>query len=162
MGSAVNVNYRPAPDAVLVDIAEYVLGGTKFSAEAYETARNCLMDTIGCGLLALRFPECVKHLGPIVPGAELRGGAVDVPVHLGDQVARLGAAAGARQESGEPRHGFQPRKSLDGRPIGFLGLDLFPEPFVGAGIGESGLRRAAAVAIRLEPSEHRQGLVEAA
>jgi hypothetical protein len=24
------------------------------------------MDTLGCGLLALRFPECTKHLGPIV------------------------------------------------------------------------------------------------
>jgi 2-methylcitrate dehydratase len=75
MGSAVNLNYRPAADGVLVQIAEYVLGSTTFSREAYETARNCLMDTIGCGLLALRFPECVKHLGPIVPGAELRGGA---------------------------------------------------------------------------------------
>jgi 2-methylcitrate dehydratase len=33
------------------------------------------MDTLGCGLLALRFPECTKHLGPIVPGTSVRGGA---------------------------------------------------------------------------------------
>ncbi|MEO2172943.1 MAG: bifunctional 2-methylcitrate dehydratase/aconitate hydratase, partial [bacterium] len=45
------------------------------SGEAYNTARNCLMDTIGCGLLALRFPECTKHLGPIVPGTTVRHGA---------------------------------------------------------------------------------------
>src|SRR5437868_3323342 len=33
------------------------------------------MDTLGCGLLALRYPECTKHLGPIVPGALLHNGA---------------------------------------------------------------------------------------
>ncbi len=74
MGSAVETNYRPAPDKVLVDIADYVLGSTTFTAEAYNTARNCLIDTIGCGLLALRFPECTKHLGPLVPGATLPNG----------------------------------------------------------------------------------------
>jgi len=45
------------------------------SAEALDTARNCLMDTLGCGLLALRFPECTKHLGPIVPGTLVPNGA---------------------------------------------------------------------------------------
>jgi 2-methylcitrate dehydratase len=45
------------------------------SAEAYNTARNCLMDTLGCGFLALRFPECTKHLGPIVPGTTVQNGA---------------------------------------------------------------------------------------
>src|SRR5271168_4819987 len=75
MGSTVTTNFRPAPDRVLVDIAEYVLGDQTFSNEAYTTARNCLIDTIGCGLLALRFPACTKHLGPIVPGAELKNGA---------------------------------------------------------------------------------------
>jgi 2-methylcitrate dehydratase len=75
MSAFVESNYRPAPDKVLVDIAEYVLGETTFSKEAYETARNCLIDTIGCGLLALKFPECTKHLGPVVPGATLPNGA---------------------------------------------------------------------------------------
>jgi hypothetical protein len=42
-----------------------------FSAEALDTARYCLMDTLGCGLLALQYPACVKLLGPIVPGAFL-------------------------------------------------------------------------------------------
>ena len=75
MASAVNVNYRPTPDTLLTQIADYVLSDTTFTQEAYTTARNCLIDTLGCGLLALRFPECTKHLGPIVPGATLPNGA---------------------------------------------------------------------------------------
>jgi 2-methylcitrate dehydratase len=73
--SAVSDSTRQPPDSLLVAIADYVVGPTDFTAEAYDTARNCLIDTIGCGLLALRFPECTKHLGPIVPGAMLPGGA---------------------------------------------------------------------------------------
>ena len=38
-------------------------------------ARYCLMDTLGCGILALNYPACTKLLGPLVPGATLRGGA---------------------------------------------------------------------------------------
>ena len=45
------------------------------SREAIDTARYDLLDTLGCGLLALRFPECAKHLGPVVPGATLTNGA---------------------------------------------------------------------------------------
>ncbi len=66
---------RPPPDRLLAEIADYVLGSTEFTAEAYDTARHCLMDTLGCGLLALGFPACVRHLGPIVPGATLADGA---------------------------------------------------------------------------------------
>ena len=67
---------RPDPDPALLDIADYVLG-TDFapSAEAMQTARYCLMDTLGCGLLALSYPACTKLLGPIVPGATTPGGA---------------------------------------------------------------------------------------
>jgi len=68
-------NDRHPPDQVLVDIADYVTGPISFSPEAYTTARHCLMDSLGCALLALKFPECVKHLGPIVPGATLPNGA---------------------------------------------------------------------------------------
>ena len=69
---------RPPPDPALVDIATYVVDGEIPSAEAYETARYCLMDTLGCGLLALQYPACTKLLGPVVPGAEMAGG-VRVP-----------------------------------------------------------------------------------
>ena len=66
---------RPAPDKLLVDIANYVLSDQGTSSLARETARYCLMDTLGCGLLALSFPACTKLLGPVVPEAQLPGGA---------------------------------------------------------------------------------------
>ena len=75
MSANTELNTRPAPDQVLVDIAQYVCRMEIKSTEAYDTARNCLMDTLGCGLLALRFPECTKHLGPLVPGTTVRNGA---------------------------------------------------------------------------------------
>ncbi|MGI9250273.1 MAG: bifunctional 2-methylcitrate dehydratase/aconitate hydratase [Pseudohongiellaceae bacterium] len=75
MSANVDMNTRPAPDKVLVDIADYVCDFEIDSDEAYNTARNCLMDTLGCGLLALRFPECSKLLGPLVEGTVVPGGA---------------------------------------------------------------------------------------
>ncbi len=75
MSQNVEINTRPEPDQVLVDIANYVCDYEINSAEAYDTARNCLMDTLGCGLLALRFPECTKLLGPQVEGTVVPHGA---------------------------------------------------------------------------------------
>ncbi|MEX2482151.1 MAG: bifunctional 2-methylcitrate dehydratase/aconitate hydratase [Gammaproteobacteria bacterium] len=75
MSSNVASSERPQPDQELVDMAAYVADYDIDSTEAYDTARNCLMDTLGCGLLALRFPECTKHLGPLVPGTVVRNGA---------------------------------------------------------------------------------------
>jgi 2-methylcitrate dehydratase len=66
---------RPAPDLLLTEIADFVLRERAESAEARRIARYCLMDTLGCGILALGFPACTKLLGPVVPGAELQGGA---------------------------------------------------------------------------------------
>ena len=68
-------NVRPAPDALLLEIAAYAADYDASSAEATDTARYCFMDTLGCGLLALRYPECTNQLGPIVPGALLPDGA---------------------------------------------------------------------------------------
>ena len=68
-------NVRPAPDQVLVDIAKYVSEYRIDSPEAYNTARLCLMDTIGCGLEALTYPACTKLMGPIVPGTIVPHGA---------------------------------------------------------------------------------------
>ena len=73
--SNVETNIRPDPDPELVAIADYVTGYQIGSDEAYDTARHCLMDTLGCGFLALRYPECAKHLGPIVPGTVVPNGA---------------------------------------------------------------------------------------
>jgi 2-methylcitrate dehydratase len=66
---------RPDPDYALVAIAEYVSNFTGASAQAYETARYCLMDTLACGFQALKYPACTKLLGPVVPGAVMPGGA---------------------------------------------------------------------------------------
>jgi len=66
---------RPEPDKVLTDIADYALGYEIKSELAYETARYCLIDTLGCGLEALEYPACTKLLGPIVPGTVVPHGA---------------------------------------------------------------------------------------
>jgi 2-methylcitrate dehydratase len=68
-------NVRPAPDKVLVEIAGYVSDYKIRSREAYDTARHCLIDTLGCGLEALGYPACTKLLGPIVPGTIVPNGA---------------------------------------------------------------------------------------
>ena len=68
-------NVRPKPDKVLVDIAKYVDAFDIKSKEAYDTARYCLMDTLGCGLEALEYPACTKFLGPVVPGTVVPNGA---------------------------------------------------------------------------------------
>ncbi|HEV2333442.1 MAG TPA: bifunctional 2-methylcitrate dehydratase/aconitate hydratase [Gammaproteobacteria bacterium] len=66
---------RPKPDQVIQDIADYVCDYKVKSSEAFKTARYVLMDTLGCGMLALSYPACTKLLGPVVPGATLAGGA---------------------------------------------------------------------------------------
>ena len=71
MSNNVEVNVRPEPDSLLVEIADYVSKQEINSELALSTARNCLIDTIGCGLLALTFPACTKMLGPIVPGTSV-------------------------------------------------------------------------------------------
>ncbi|MEM7217329.1 MAG: 2-methylcitrate dehydratase [Pseudomonadota bacterium] len=75
MSTNVDLANRPEYDQVIQDIVDYVIGYEIKSEEALDTARNCLMDTLGCGLLALRFPECTKHLGPLVPGTLVPNGA---------------------------------------------------------------------------------------
>jgi 2-methylcitrate dehydratase len=69
------INNRPDWDDVLVEIVDYVRNYEVDSALAYETARNCLIDTLGCGLEALEYPACTKLLGPIVPGTLVPNGA---------------------------------------------------------------------------------------
>ena len=66
---------RPQPDQLLQDIADYVLNFTADSDEARGTARLCLMDTLGCGILALSYPACTRLLGPVVQGADMQDGA---------------------------------------------------------------------------------------
>lgn len=71
-------NKRPEPDTVLQDIADYVIAKPDFPDETYETARLCLMDSLGCGILALNYPACTKLLGPWAENTKVQGG-VHVP-----------------------------------------------------------------------------------
>ncbi|TAM52218.1 MAG: bifunctional 2-methylcitrate dehydratase/aconitate hydratase [Paraburkholderia sp.] len=73
--SAPILHVRPAPDQVLVDIVDYVLDYRIDSVLALDTARHCLIDTLGCGLEALSYPACTKLMGPIVPGTIVPNGA---------------------------------------------------------------------------------------
>ncbi|MFT5121237.1 MAG: 2-methylcitrate dehydratase [Psychrobacter glaciei] len=78
--ATVESNVRPEYDDEIQKIADYVLNysidkDSKNSDDAWSTARYCLMDTLGCGLLALRFPECTKHLGPDCPDQITPNGA---------------------------------------------------------------------------------------
>src|SRR4051794_32672818 len=66
---------RAEADQLLQEIADYTPGARIDSAEAWQTARYCLLDALGCGLLALGYPACGKLIGPVVPGAALPGGA---------------------------------------------------------------------------------------
>jgi 2-methylcitrate dehydratase len=66
---------RAEPDLLLRQLTDYVLTTRIESPEAWDTARYCLLDALGCGLLALAYPACSKLIGPVVPGAVLPGGA---------------------------------------------------------------------------------------
>jgi 2-methylcitrate dehydratase len=74
MSSAIS-NVRPPFDQPLIDIVDYALNYKIESPLAYETARYCLLDTLGCGLQALDFPACTKLLGPLVPCLTMHHGA---------------------------------------------------------------------------------------
>jgi 2-methylcitrate dehydratase len=68
-------NVRPKADKVLDLIADYAKNYSVKSQDAYDTARYCLMDTLGCGFEALEYPACTKLLGPIVKGTMVPNGA---------------------------------------------------------------------------------------
>ncbi|MEY4567244.1 MAG: 2-methylcitrate dehydratase [Planctomycetota bacterium] len=74
MDSPVTAQPR-AFDALLEQLAHYSAQPLNASSEANDTARFCLLDSIGCGLLALQYPACTKLLGPVVDGAEIINGA---------------------------------------------------------------------------------------
>ena len=65
-------------DQEIIDIVDYALNYEVKSPVAYETAWNCFMDTLGCGLEALEYQACTKLLGPVVPGLTVENG-VKVP-----------------------------------------------------------------------------------
>ena len=77
MSSHVSQGNQPY-DQAIIDIVDYALNYEIKSPVAYETAWNCFMDTLGCGLEALEYEACTKLLGPVVPGLTVAHG-VKVP-----------------------------------------------------------------------------------
>ncbi|MFJ5769847.1 bifunctional 2-methylcitrate dehydratase/aconitate hydratase [Psychrobacillus sp. NPDC093180] len=69
-----SINERTKTDISLEEIADYVLHRDIVSEEAFQTAQYVLLDTLGCGILALNYPECTKLLGPVVPGTVVPNG----------------------------------------------------------------------------------------
>ncbi|MDP1851223.1 MAG: bifunctional 2-methylcitrate dehydratase/aconitate hydratase [Candidatus Planktophila sp.] len=77
MSSQTKITNQPY-DQEIIDIVDYVRNYEITSHLAYETAWNCFLDTLGCGLEALEYEACTKLLGPVVGGANLVNG-VKVP-----------------------------------------------------------------------------------
>jgi 2-methylcitrate dehydratase len=86
MSSHVSQGNQPY-DQAIIDIVDYALNYEITSPVAFETAWNCFMDTLGCGLEALEYEACTKLLGPVVPGVTVANG-VKVPgtTHVLDPV----------------------------------------------------------------------------
>lgn len=62
-------------DRLLQDIADYVLTPPTFSPLAYDTAKLCWLDAMGCAILAHAFEGAKRFLGPWVPGTVTPNGA---------------------------------------------------------------------------------------
>ncbi|GAK01691.1 MULTISPECIES: bifunctional 2-methylcitrate dehydratase/aconitate hydratase [unclassified Geomicrobium] len=78
MSTDIKANEKPLVDELLLQIADYAVNAEISSEEALKTSKLVVMDSLGCAFLALRYPECTKHLGPIVPGTVVPNG-VRVP-----------------------------------------------------------------------------------
>lgn len=61
-------------DAIIHEIADYVVNKTIDSSESYDAIRVCLLDSLGCALLALQHKGCCDILGPIMPGQQVEKG----------------------------------------------------------------------------------------
>ena len=68
-------NVRPEPDALLVELADYALARHSFGESTLATARLVLADSLGCAALASTHEECVRLLGPVVPGTVVPHGS---------------------------------------------------------------------------------------
>jgi len=77
MSSHITKSNQPY-DQEIIDIVDYVENYEIKSPVAYETAWNCFMDTLGCGLEALEYEACTKLIGPVVEGVSIANG-VKVP-----------------------------------------------------------------------------------
>lgn len=63
------------PVSLAVAVADYAARFAIKSDSALDTARLCLIDALARGFEALLDPKCSCHMGPLVPGAVMPGGA---------------------------------------------------------------------------------------
>lgn len=70
-----SVAARSGFDPVIQDIVDYVRDTPINSSLAYDTARHCLIDSLGCAIEALDYPACTKLLGPIIKDTVVPHGA---------------------------------------------------------------------------------------
>ncbi|RAL08365.1 putative 2-methylcitrate dehydratase [Aspergillus homomorphus CBS 101889] len=61
-------------DPEIQALSDYIHNYKVDSDLAYDTARLVFLDTLGCGLEALKFKECTKLLGPVVEGTIVPNG----------------------------------------------------------------------------------------
>jgi 2-methylcitrate dehydratase len=61
-------------DEAIEILADYAANYMPQDENTLQTAAACLADTLGCGILALKYPACTKLLGPIVPGITVKNG----------------------------------------------------------------------------------------
>lgn len=86
---------RPPFDAITRDIARYASRYRVTRPLARETAHLCLLDALGCAFEARGSPDCMKLVGPVVPGTVVPNGArvPGTPYVLDPVEAAFGTAA---------------------------------------------------------------------
>lgn len=65
----------PSLDGGAVALAEYAVATCVADASTLALARTCLVDALAGAFRALREPDCLRVLGPVVPGATMTCGA---------------------------------------------------------------------------------------
>ncbi len=60
-------NAKPKPDTVISDISSYTHNYKVDSQLAFKTAHYCFLDSLGCALAALKYPQATSIIGPVVP-----------------------------------------------------------------------------------------------
>ncbi|VAW98412.1 2-methylcitrate dehydratase [hydrothermal vent metagenome] len=62
-------------DSELKKIVHYCYSSSEFSTITLKQAHIALLDAMSCALMSLQNNKCIRHLGPVVPDAELSNGA---------------------------------------------------------------------------------------
>ena len=66
-------------DQILVDIANYCLADADFPEASLQTATCCLMDAMGCAILALENQACHAHIQPLFPVHMAEKSSITIP-----------------------------------------------------------------------------------